>query len=312
MQIKPKLNCIFYLVKPGFDEMRKLERSLASLKRYLPATLSDADLILGIEGDHADYIDLINHLDLRANLIDIPVSSYLARLDQRIVPEVYPHPDSLSRNHQGDVEGFSLGYRYMCRLYSGALYELPILEGYEYCLRLDCDSEFTAPTPTSLFAYANEKNYEYVTLAGGIQYDHELVTLGLQDTARRHFTQHGSVTNRVRFWLSVRKDAMFYTNIELGKLSFFRSESYMAFFKSLDQADGFFRHRWGDAVVKYIAVRTLLPRRKWGYFWNISYTHGAAYGSVENSLMKAKIFALEILHCLPRPLHRLLHPHTGR
>ena len=312
MLIKPTSNCIFYLVKPGFDEMRKLETSLASLKRHLPATLLDADLILGIEGDAAHYIDLVDQLDLKAKLVEMPVSAELARLDRRLVPEIYPHPNSNIWKQKENAEGFSLGYRYMCRLYSGALYEHPVLAGYEYCLRLDCDSEFTAPTKESLFSYATERNYEYVTLAGGLQYDHELVTLGLQETARRHFKRNGNLINKIRFWIFVRKDAMFYTNIELGKLSFFRSQAYKGLFDSLDEADGFYRLRWGDAVVKYIAVRTLLPRRKWGYFWDISYTHGAAYESVGGSLMKTKILALEILHCLPRGLHRLLHPHTGR
>jgi hypothetical protein len=36
----------------------------------------------------------------------------------------------------------------------------------------------------------------------------------------------------------------FWSNFEIGRLAFFRSEAYLQFFEHLDQAGGFFYERW--------------------------------------------------------------------
>ena len=54
----------------------------------------------------------------------------------------------------------------------------------------------------------------------------------------------------------------FYTNFEVSAMAMWRSQEYLAIFKALDDSGGFFRHRWGDGPVHYLAVRAMLEDSK--------------------------------------------------
>lgn len=40
----------------------------------------------------------------------------------------------------------------------------------------------------------------------------------------------------------------YWSNFEIARIDFWRSEAYRAYFKHLDQAGGFFYERWGDGA----------------------------------------------------------------
>jgi alpha 1,2-mannosyltransferase len=77
------------------------------------------------------------------------------------------------------------------------------------------------------------------------------------------FFSHGSSYNGCHFW----------SNFEIGALSFFRSPAYSAYFDYLDRAGGFFYERWGDAPVHSLAVGMFLSRDQVYYFDEIGYKH---------------------------------------
>ncbi|KAL4424390.1 hypothetical protein ABPG77_005633 [Micractinium sp. CCAP 211/92] len=67
----------------------------------------------------------------------------------------------------------------------------------------------------------------------------------------------------------------FWSNFEIGRLSFFRSEAYRSFFEHLDDAGGFFYERWGDAPVHTLAAAALLDRSQVLWASDIGYKHGS-------------------------------------
>merc|ERR1712007_284326 len=54
----------------------------------------------------------------------------------------------------------------------------------------------------------------------------------------------------------------FWSNFEIGKLDFWGSDAYLAYFDYLDKAGGFFYERWGDAPVHSIAVGLFMDEQK--------------------------------------------------
>ncbi|KAL4447698.1 hypothetical protein ABPG75_004917 [Micractinium tetrahymenae] len=67
----------------------------------------------------------------------------------------------------------------------------------------------------------------------------------------------------------------FWSNFEIGRLSFFRSAAYRSFFAHLDAAGGFFYERWGDAPVHTLAAAALLDRSRVLWASDIGYKHGS-------------------------------------
>jgi len=58
-------------------------------------------------------------------------------------------------------DGFSLGYRHMCRFHSKGVYEQPILTGLDYAWRLDDDSEILRPIGYDVFEFMRGQNLSY-------------------------------------------------------------------------------------------------------------------------------------------------------
>ncbi|TGZ81336.1 nucleotide-diphospho-sugar transferase, partial [Ascodesmis nigricans] len=65
----------------------------------------------------------------------------------------------------------------------------------------------------------------------------------------------------------------FWSNFELGPLSFFRSASYTALFAFLDATGNFHHERWGDAPVHTAAVATLLGAQEVHFWEDMGYWH---------------------------------------
>jgi len=61
-------------------------------------------------------------------------------------------------------------------------------------------------------------------------------------------------------WDDVRM--CFATNFFAVDLSWWRSPLYRSYFTALEESGGFYRHRWGDACVQFLAVATLLDKRR--------------------------------------------------
>lgn len=161
--------------------------------------------------------------------------------------------------------------------YSGAMFfEYDIFNSYEYYLRLDCDSRIASRIPRSLFSQMKSSGAWYGYFAPANQLDHPFVTRGLHEYLRTFFKSRG-IKYLLKFSLLVRRDAMFYTNFEIGFIPALKSPDFEAAFTALDQSGGFMLNRWGDAPIKYALAKTLLPSRRLKGFYRFSYQHGHTY-----------------------------------
>ena len=128
--------------------------------------------------------------------------------------------------------GYGLGYRSMCRFFSGPMYDHPALAQADYYMRLDVDSFFLAPLPLDPLQHLVAGSLDYGYMATGVEEDKfardlwptmaaTAQGLGL-DTALREGSaavQGGGsgVEDREYVWEGQRWDKSFvYTNFEVS------------------------------------------------------------------------------------------------
>jgi hypothetical protein len=270
-------NCIVYLVKDDDQHISNFKLSLQSLVDNALATILDSDLIIGVDDE-----DVISRLEIPELFhVRFFLTNWKDKLEnQQLNPDQYPKKFPFppkGEYSEYSSEGFGLGYRMMCRFYSGAMYfEYPIFDDYEYYLRLDTDSKIDSAIEDSLFRLMKRRQAVYGFYAPANQKDDPFVTRGLHEWLRSYFASQTWLT-WVRFLSKVARNEMYYTNFELGYFPAFRGLKYQNFFRAIDQSGGILMNRWGDAPIKYAAVRTLFPRRRVVGIRNFSYSHGHSW-----------------------------------
>ncbi|OUM56052.1 hypothetical protein BVG19_g5713 [[Candida] boidinii] len=65
----------------------------------------------------------------------------------------------------------------------------------------------------------------------------------------------------------------FWSNFEIASTKLFQSEEYVEYFKYLEESQGFFAERWGDAPIHSLAVGMFLNFSDIHYFRDIGYKH---------------------------------------
>jgi len=73
----------------------------------------------------------------------------------------------------------------------------------------------------------------------------------------------GEVYNMCHFW----------SNFEIARLDWFRSQEYEDFFNMMDKSGGFWMERWGDAPIHSLAAGALLSTKQVHYFRDYGYRH---------------------------------------
>jgi hypothetical protein len=66
---------------------------------------------------------------------------------------------------------------------------------------------------------------------------------------------------------------LFYTNSEISKLDFWRSEGYMEYYKMIDQNGDIYYYRWGDHTIHLFALSMLIDEHKLQCFKDIDYSY---------------------------------------
>lgn len=277
-------NAVVYLVRSDVSSISELNKSLYSLYSYLTATITNTDLIIFHESDFG----ILRHgIDFRSDIfakvkfseVDLGIPPETLKKFGNKIKEFFPHPTHGTGPIAYGHPGFSVGYRSMCRFFSGSIYHHPILKEYEYYLRLDTDSRFEDGPNMSLFDWARSEKIDYAYIASAVQIDNSKVVRGLKRNVLKYmfgkFVWRGVINS-----LFIPKGKMFYTNFELGRTDFFKSDAWEDFFRFLDESGGFYLHRWGDAPIKYVGVKSLSVSTKIkpvppGFV----YTHGSTYST---------------------------------
>ena len=176
------------------------------------------------------------------------------------------------------VRGYGLGYRHMCRFFSGPVFEHAALAPYEYVWRLDSDSFLLAPPLRDPFAEMAAAGASYGWLHA--YRDEDAFVTGLWETTRRFLRDEGGGIDEaaVHAWVPgghtwPETPMCFATNCFLARRSWFTSPAYRRYFDALDRAGGFYAYRWGDACVHMLAVAALLPRSSVLRLTSLAYWH---------------------------------------
>ena len=260
------MNCILYLVRSLDQDVEDFNKSLKLLEENLIPYTNNTDVLVFCEESFDEYKSKVKtNLELKYETIEFEVPDYPQEiLDQ--IPEFFPHPTHGNGPVDWGHPGFSMGYRHMCRFFSGELYNHATIKKYKYYLRLDTDSFIHTPLNYDIFRWAEDVSCYYGFIAPAVQKDNLKVIEGLWDTVNELIPEN-----------FIEEGMMFYTNFELGKVSWFLTSEYMRFYNELDKTGGFYTKRWGDAPIKYLGVNLLMESEHVIPVKGFTYQHGAIY-----------------------------------
>ncbi|SCU87623.1 LADA_0E05160g1_1 [Lachancea dasiensis] len=191
---------------------------------------------------------------------------------------------------KGVIYGGSRSYRNMCRFNSGYFFRQKLLDNYQYYFRVEPDVEYYCDFPYDPFKLLREQRKKYGFVISMYEYEDTIPTLwdAVEDFMADNSDVVDMTDNLYQFITDdsvIGKDAPiiqsnsaynlchFWSNFEVGDLSFFRSDEYLKYFEALDARGGFYYERWGDAPVHSIAVALLLKPSEVIHFDQIGYYH---------------------------------------
>ena len=268
-------DCVLFLVRSSEADVEELNVSLSLVETNLLAFCSNVDVLIFHEKSFHNLKHLVRStVQLKYIEIEFKIPSYSAPIREKI-PEFFPHPTHGKGPVAWGHPGFSMGYRHMCRFFSGAMYENSILHEYDMYLRLDTDSRILSPLGYNIFDWARSNSCFYGYIKPAVQVDNPAVVFGLKEHVQEWVSR-----NRVSTFVDVRSipsGEMFYTNFELAKTSWFLQEQYQDFFHSIDDSGGIYINRWGDAPIKLLGVRLLMEPSYIKPVSGFVYKHGAVY-----------------------------------
>ncbi|KIJ37938.1 glycosyltransferase family 15 protein, partial [Sphaerobolus stellatus SS14] len=147
---------------------------------------------------------------------------------------------------------FTLGYRSMCRFFSGFFWRHPAIAKYDWIWRLDSDIRFHCDVPYDPFIRMRDANalYSFVQISP----DTPFVQPSLPSNVSSFLASHSHLipegVNHAFQWHNVNKALRgeagvndwtlmnFYNNWEISHRSLWTSPVYTAFFEYLDKAGG--------------------------------------------------------------------------
>ena len=161
------------------------------------------------------------------------------------------------------------GYRHMCRFHAKVVYQLPVLWGFDYYMRLDDDSVLLDNVTYDWFKYMKDNKYLYGYKT--IRPDNPRVLKGLWKAAEYYITENNITT---QFFHKFRPGNIFYNNFEISAAGVWQNDNYSKYIDFIDTLGGIYYHRWGDAPIKTIGVAMFVPHQYTHKFTDIKYKHG--------------------------------------
>ncbi|KAG5753259.1 hypothetical protein H9Q69_004838 [Fusarium xylarioides] len=176
------------------------------------------------------------------------------------------------------IYGDSISYRHMCRFESGFFFRQELMMNYEYYWRVEPSVKLFCDIHYDPFRVMHENNKKYSFVLSLYEYIDTIPTLWASTKKfMQNHPEHISSDNSMRFLSDDGGEnynkCHFWSNFEVGSLSWLRSKPYLDFFESLDKDGGFFYERWGDAPAHSIAAGLLLRKEQIHFFEDIAYYH---------------------------------------
>ena len=164
-----------------------------------------------------------------------------------------------------------IGYRHMCRVQTFAPFH-PLVQGFDYYWRLDSDSELLSPLPYDPFAVLEYTKKSF----GWVVNDREdpNCILNLQTAVNDYIgmlEKRGESAPGLR--LPTDDTFIFYNNIEIGRFDFWRQKQVRDYFAYIDESEGTYRFRWGDAPIRTQALSIFMPKEDIIWLSQVHYRH---------------------------------------
>ena len=189
----------------------------------------------------------------------------------------FQHPGSLDANMFDSavpLTQFGMGYRHMCRFFSGEFYSHPAMTSYQYYWRLDSDSYLLSKIDFDPFEYMEKNQYQYAFMAEEDK-DNPIAAIDFW----KH-TKQFLVSNNIKSDVLEKRlvdgewdYSLYYNNFQIGNFDFWRSDKYQNFYQHMDKTNNFYYKRWGDHIMQWMAVKMFLPEDAVWCVKNIAYQH---------------------------------------
>jgi len=168
------------------------------------------------------------------------------------------------------------GYANMIRWYVRGLVDHPRVRELDYYMRMDDDSALLTPfqhDPFSRMAVEGKTYGYYCTCAENPEY-----TQGFNDFAAEYAAQHKIQPQFVQggehFWPKEGDPVtMVYNNFEVVSVKWWRSLEVQDFVEAVDRSLGIWHSRWGDAIIRGMAISLFLKPTDLLLFSRIRYAH---------------------------------------
>eukprot|EP00124_Ichthyophonus_hoferi_P000319 Ihof_evm15s11 gene=Ihof_evmTU15s11 len=207
--------------------------------------------------------------------VQLDVKKYWDAPDYVDLPKAFEQMKKMES--EGVMYGGSYNYRKMCRFFSGTLFRHPEILKYDYYWRLDSSGvKFHCRVDFDPFVYMMERDMVYGFTIALHEFQNTAPTLWettlnyMKTTGKSKpaswmnwFTDNGDTFNGHHFW----------SNFEIGKVSFFSGPEYQNYFDYLDREGGFFYERWGDAPVHSLGLGLFAKKHQVHWFNVIGYFH---------------------------------------
>lgn len=188
-------------------------------------------------------------------------------------------PSHISTNpemYNPSLDKYRLGYRFMCDLFAGKIYNHPALTKYDWCMRLDSDSFLISPINYDMFERMSNEGKEYAFMSE-CDFDNPETCAGFHETTQKYIQDSGITPTQLNQKLKdgVWDYSVYYTNFFAGKMSFFRGKQYQDYYEHLNSTGNIFYKRWGDHDIQWFAVNMFLKEDQVWCVKDIAYQHGS-------------------------------------
>mmetsp|Transcript_42353 Transcript_42353/g.116817 ORF Transcript_42353/g.116817 Transcript_42353/m.116817 type:complete len:360 (+) Transcript_42353:80-1159(+) len=168
------------------------------------------------------------------------------------------------------------GYGNMIRWYVRGIFDHPKVRELDYYMRMDDDSALLAPfhdDPFSRMA-ATGKRYGYYCSCS----ESDEFTQGFQQFSAEYAAQHKIQPRFAQgngsFWPKEGDPVtMVYNNFEVMSVKWWRSPEVQDFVEAVDRSLGIWHSRWGDAIIRGMAISLFLKPTDLLLFSRIRYAH---------------------------------------
>ncbi|KAJ1960036.1 hypothetical protein GGI12_004020 [Dipsacomyces acuminosporus] len=209
-------------------------------------------------------------------------------------PSVTPEQTKkmLEFNKNRYLYGGSLSYRFMCRFQSGLFYKHPLVRDLDWYWRLEPDVEYYCDIDYDPFVFMRDRGIKYGFTIAPREGRRTVETLWYHTREwiknNTDLLPEQSLVNWVMGTDGHYNLCHFWSNFEIVDLSLYRSKAYESYFQHLDNAQGFFYERWGDAPIHSIAATLLLQKGQIHWFEDVGYKHPGNMHCPRNDAMRAK------------------------